>query len=705
MQYPIFLNGCFFCAYFQSFESSWSDSSFGRLPSRFTSSRSPSSLSSLSEPEDNDVQSVIPSIVEPVNDHDDGFDLMRYLRLNRGQHDKGFLEPVTEELEISSVGSGSARTKVAEQQDSFESVGNISVATRIFVPKRESSDLKHEEKEPVTSVPSIDEICAQDDKAEDVNHEEQEPTTIAFSGEAKTDTKNEEVEPRTNVPSATSKILIQDTDTDEYERELTVESDAAKKLSVEELIENTIPIETSVQIELEAMPDNVSHLSPLKPSLVLLLPQESFELEEIATSEENLDKMEVTSTRMHQRQVNRLRRDNSDDSSGFGDDAADNSSRKSSPKTPELPKEDIANEAHETNSPEKSDMTHLFVPTGMSSTPKDSATARRSIFGKRKSWSTSKQKRVVFEDQKCRSLDDLQASNGSLQFKSQLFDIASPTPINKSLDTAQDLLTNANSQNVEVKSQSFDSPSQFSDIISSENDNDIQTKGASSSLELKNIPLQLPNMISPDNVKDNSRKVYFKSQSLEVSSPYLRRSFSNSDTNLQANSCSKKVKFKSHSLDISLPLPINTSSDNGNKSSLNKEESDNLDRDSLDIASQTRQRTSSENKAIRNIKEFMSSLWSIRSKLKTFPIVSKTERFPSSKDNSSAQYSVENSQGNTVCSTLEAVDTSQHSVMGLENRTPSISVSVCQVRRYCLCPRLFLLLISWNNSNNNVHDN
>ena len=125
-------------------ESSWSDSSMGRLPSRFTSSIDRlSSVSSLSEQEDNDnTPFSIPSIVEPDNEQGDTFDLMRHLRLNRGNHsDKGFLEPVTEELESSSVGSGSALTKVSAQQDSFDSVGNTSIVTKIW-RKGESEDSK-----------------------------------------------------------------------------------------------------------------------------------------------------------------------------------------------------------------------------------------------------------------------------------------------------------------------------------------------------------------------------------------------------------------------------------------------------------------------------------------------------------------------------------------------------------------------------------
>ena len=114
----------------------------GRLPSRFASSLSRTSpLSSVSDPCDIDDHAVIPSIVEPEhNEQEDAFDLMRHLRLHRGQHmDKGFLEPVTEEQEGSSVGSGSARTQVNAQQDSFDSVGNTSIATKIS-RKWESED-------------------------------------------------------------------------------------------------------------------------------------------------------------------------------------------------------------------------------------------------------------------------------------------------------------------------------------------------------------------------------------------------------------------------------------------------------------------------------------------------------------------------------------------------------------------------------------
>lgn len=61
--------------------------------------------------------STIPLISEPEEVPEDSFDLMRHLRLNRPQHvTKGmFLEPVTEELEVSSVGSGTIRTKISRK--------------------------------------------------------------------------------------------------------------------------------------------------------------------------------------------------------------------------------------------------------------------------------------------------------------------------------------------------------------------------------------------------------------------------------------------------------------------------------------------------------------------------------------------------------------------------------------------------------------
>ncbi|KAL9957680.1 hypothetical protein ACROYT_G034604 [Oculina patagonica] len=90
----------------------WSDPGSSRIPLRF--------IAPHTEPIDTVFIggcSSIPLISEPEEVPEDSFDLMRHLRLNKPQHvTKGmFLEPVTEELEVSSVGSGTIRTRISRK--------------------------------------------------------------------------------------------------------------------------------------------------------------------------------------------------------------------------------------------------------------------------------------------------------------------------------------------------------------------------------------------------------------------------------------------------------------------------------------------------------------------------------------------------------------------------------------------------------------
>ena len=95
--------------------------------------------------------SSVPLISEPEEVPEDSFDLMRHLRLNKPSHvTKGmFLEPVTEELEVSSVGSGTVRTKISRKlsneegtivrEDSLEQA-NVESELLLAVPDVEIGD-------------------------------------------------------------------------------------------------------------------------------------------------------------------------------------------------------------------------------------------------------------------------------------------------------------------------------------------------------------------------------------------------------------------------------------------------------------------------------------------------------------------------------------------------------------------------------------
>ena len=92
--------------------------------------------------------SSVPLIFEPEEAPDDSFDLMRHLRLNKPQHvTKGmYLEPVTEELEVSSVGSGTIRTRLSRKLSNEE--GTIIV-------REESLEQANPDSELALSVPVI----------------------------------------------------------------------------------------------------------------------------------------------------------------------------------------------------------------------------------------------------------------------------------------------------------------------------------------------------------------------------------------------------------------------------------------------------------------------------------------------------------------------------------------------------------------------
>ena len=307
-----------------------------------------------------------------------------------------------------------------------------------------------------------------------------------------------------------------------------------------------------------------------RPCKALEVPQDSFELEEIATSEENLDNIEEKRFSTQNKRRSHLKRENSDESSGFEDDAQYFLKRRS-PENLGLSRDSLQQKSLDDNNSadteesvsEKGQITHLLVPCEFS-TPKNNAASRRSAFVKRHSWSTSKQKRVIFEDethQRSRSLEDLQSRP----------------------------------------------------------------------------------------------------------SPY-------------------RLNFKRHSLDISLPLSNKTYSDAVAECSLPKVE-EQSDTPIVSTPLSDTQRTSSENKAISNVKRFMSNLLSIRSKLNN-PIRAKLDSLQGLQRSSSetecssiSERAAERCSGMVVsAATLgQAADTRLCTVVDLEGEAPSILLSTSQV--------------------------
>lgn len=120
----------------------WSDPGSSRIPLRFIASHA-----EPISPVFSGGFSSIPLISEPEEAPEGSFDLMRHLRLNKPQHvTKGvFLEPVTEELEVSSVGSGTIRTKISRRlsneegtiivrEESLEQAANVESELFLNVP-------------------------------------------------------------------------------------------------------------------------------------------------------------------------------------------------------------------------------------------------------------------------------------------------------------------------------------------------------------------------------------------------------------------------------------------------------------------------------------------------------------------------------------------------------------------------------------------
>ncbi|XP_022798818.1 uncharacterized protein LOC111336911 isoform X3 [Stylophora pistillata] len=121
----------------------WSEPGSCRIPSRFITCPTEPTNTLYVGP-----YSSVPLISEPEEAPEESFDLMRHLRLNKPQHvTKGvYLEPVTEELEVSSVGSGTIRTRISRKLSNEE--GTIIV-------REESSEQPNLDSELVLNVPSL----------------------------------------------------------------------------------------------------------------------------------------------------------------------------------------------------------------------------------------------------------------------------------------------------------------------------------------------------------------------------------------------------------------------------------------------------------------------------------------------------------------------------------------------------------------------
>lgn len=221
----------------------------------------------------------VPEICEPEEVADESFDLMRHLRLQRAQHKirpGNLLEPVTEELEVSSTGS-SVQTRIIKKQSSDDSEDMLVATIRVS-----STGVSPESMLTIT------------------NEGTQEGVVEAY-GEMTDQTS------KTQGPFFSK-------------------SENNCRLSVRDENENDVSSEERVLLVSNNSQDGVRK-HRLFPEVSHLALEESFEMEEIATDEGDISKEsrdEVIGKygpMAEDQRVKVLSRNNSGDSSGFGEGA------------------------------------------------------------------------------------------------------------------------------------------------------------------------------------------------------------------------------------------------------------------------------------------------------------------------------------------------------------------------------------------------
>lgn len=307
----------------------WSDSGSCRIPLRF--------ISSEKEP----VQPVfgegfnsVPLINEPDEAPEGSFDLMRHLRLNKPCHvTKGmFLEPVTEEVEVSSVGSGTVRSKISRKLSNEE--GTI-------IARAESLENANVESELLLSVPVVQspEEDLESTSILKLSCSEEEANIPRAESLEQTNVKSEVslgvplVENATEIMKSNEFIVREVSDNQAEVESLVlateggenndmegvdeISSESGEANCIDHHAENSVAgVETK---EGEETPATLPSLAHLRVAGVVV--QDSFELEEITTSEDFNDKessygdsnvgTNVTVVRRP------LTRENSGESSGF----------------------------------------------------------------------------------------------------------------------------------------------------------------------------------------------------------------------------------------------------------------------------------------------------------------------------------------------------------------------------------------------------
>lgn len=247
------------------------------------------------------VYSTVPLITEPEEVPDDSFDLMRHLRLNKPQHVKKgmFLEPVTEELEVSSVGSGTIRTKISRKLSNEE--GTIIV-------REESLEQANVESELLLNAP----VTESEQTGFDLN-ERNETTVVEKVGHKSKIPVNLDAEEGTSLSPTEGAVL-----------NYTVKSSSIEEHPCELSINNkeSISRDFATNVDEEGIYSTPFSAVPTRLKVATIAVQDSFELEEIANEEYN-EKESSSSCADQETSVivkspeKRLTRENSGESSGF----------------------------------------------------------------------------------------------------------------------------------------------------------------------------------------------------------------------------------------------------------------------------------------------------------------------------------------------------------------------------------------------------
>ena len=310
----------------------WSDPGSSRIPLRF--------IAPNTEPVNpvfSGVVSSIPLISEPEEAPEDSFDLMRHLRLNKPQHvTKGmFLEPVTEELEVSSVGSGTIRTKISRRlsneegtiivrEESLEQAGNVESEVFLNVPVigSEQEGFDTNETNLTTNVERVaneSDIVINVDAQEDTSISLPESAVLAYSVKSSSKIVN-------SSSDSVDSFQFESCVSDYHNQDLTVE--------VAETVANITPA--------SAVP---AHLR-----VANIVVQDSFELEEIGNEEFNEKELSASTDQENSVVVKSseklLVRQNSGESSGFEEMLLDKESASPSSSSPILKAKEFPTVAH-----------------------------------------------------------------------------------------------------------------------------------------------------------------------------------------------------------------------------------------------------------------------------------------------------------------------------------------------------------------------